>query len=80
MTRFKWAIDDEAPIDDSCYVTKWERLKRIFSVADDYEVDDTIFSRAGVKEWRDKEKKLLHKYKDSYYRCKVSKAEVYQDF
>ena len=74
--------DDEASVNDSCYVTEVGEIEDrqwVTSIVDYYEVDDTIFSEADVKEWRKKEQKLIEKHKDGYYHCKVTQGEAYEE-
>ena len=51
--------DDEVSVDESCFVKEVLEIddrQRVTSVVDDYEVDDTVFSKTDVEEWQKKKK------------------------
>ena len=53
--------------------------ERVSKALEDYDLEDEIFSESDLQGWKEKEKRLVDRFKRGYYRCKQKNDAVYRE-
>jgi hypothetical protein len=53
--------------------------ERVSKALEDYDLEDEFFSESDLQGWKEKEKRLVDRFKRGYYRCKQKNDAVYRE-
>ena len=68
--------DDDVPFESIIEIQDRERIAKVI---DDYELEGELFDESDLAKWKEKEEKLVERFKNGYYRCKHKNSEVYKE-